>query len=1492
MHRDELHDVPPSLHGMVLPLRPQRHPGFLSVIRYPAIICHPQGLASVAVGIDLTHVGGHFFACVLPATLSYEELEAYVRPHTWHVDTPLLFYIGVHRDPWQTGRAFSLRNAEVITVLSNPDAHFHRGIAPELFMPTAVWSPIRHLPRMAPFAGYCVICGEDRFFLRPHYHYGVTMLEAIARMLQVDVSAITTCFFPSSDMAMHGNDCLGIVMVKKLPNPVTDSQQAGRRDVFTHIDCRALGVRSHVVHSHFPALHLPSVAACLDLKVPPHFRLCAAGGRVSGEDVYVQGHSTLILYVVDESDEDSDLPGSDPGAGRPIPSMQSDRSRSRSRESSSAQQAVGEIGQSHQAQEHPPVSAPLPGSAASCAVTDQAPTLSTAVASTALLWSGDPAKPLPTCDISSRGFLEKSSAPSQPETLESADIPLAVCWNVLQCKGPAAPTNAQQAAINTLVYHGETHLLPAPLHRLGDEPPGQAVAPVAVASEGEDDTAEEVESYQATFQLFAVGCAPLALQLEVGTPNNVDYVLDALAVQAATSRYAAFPRLVAASPQPYQGWGCVLAFPAWSHREPVVLFDLRDIDGRSFAGAVPSPFSKEQIMRAASLPYDLEVEVFPFGSPHPMTREDLVDVQEAGCVTFKPIGAVWVVHGTTLQLMLWNPYAWSPNPAFPAPPLGSRFCVVVDDGGCRLVPSTTPDELPVDVVAEALGVDPRSLVLQPATPPVHDAVFNGYPCNNVVVAFRGAPVTSPAFVAALFDCRPLMLGWDSFTTDDGRLLHEQVLDWFDTFCPDAWHAALLEVDVFHGVFMVAPGQVVQVVYMPDGSSSDSARSGDASSHDDDPANAPSEDASSTSGSHSVQGSAPTRLHDSRERSRSPNRPAAREPGPQSACLAIDEPLNKALLATEATSILTSPCTRIAPQSYCDRLGVEHYWEPSPFYLSSLPGEPFAVCKLLLEPVASSVSQQRDLDDLRALAEHMGLPWPYFHLPDVREALGMEPIFETQIQVHVPTTLHFAVLTPDYTPERIRVGIMLPADMDLVTRQVQAARDPERAGMFPHLLSAVPQPTSNWGLLVAQPAWSPRALVIVCDLLAVDGRIFAVHAPASATREDLLWLADVPPGADINVVAGFDARPLRQRQEVRLLPGQCITYVPSTILPPSVRTLDSMLLTPHTWINTQAFPSTAGTNCYAVAMDTWHRLFVADAYRPWAFRRDLAVELGIAIGRLRVVQAHPPVQDALHQGFTCRTTVGADETGPDELDASVLVILDCKPISQGWMVYRAPWGYLNLRLLAASFGGSTPLFWRLEVVGHAPIQHYVAVNPGDVFTLVYVWDEDDLGSSATLAVGRPPLGPPDDARPVDEMASVSCVAGLVSETDTAGWVSESTGHRLFPAHASSSRDACLPHGPHALRGLRRWGKWMAGCPRMRPLRSCGALLHSTRCSPYRACGSRVIKWAGIFIRSACCPGIPWPTSVLLPRGTYGRASPFSCWPSILVIVMRCLLPFAM
>ena len=266
------------------------------------------------------------------------------------------------------------------------------------------------------------------------------------------------------------------------------------------------------------------------------------------------------------------------------------------------------------------------------------------------------------------------------------------------------------------------------------------------------------------------------------------------------------------------------------------------------------------------------------------------------------------------------------------------------------------------------------------------------------------------------------------------------------------------------------------------------------------------------------------------------------------------------------------------------------------------------------------------------------------------------------------------------------------------------------------------------------------------------------------------------------------------------------------------------------------------------MDTRHRLFVADASRPWAFRRDLAVELGIAVGRLRVEQAHPPVQDAMHQGFTCRTAIGADDTGPDELDASVLVILDCRPISQGWKVCRAPWGYLNLRLLVASFGGSTPLFWRLAVVGYTPIQPYVAVNPGDVFTLVYVWDEADLESSATSAVGPTPLEPPDDAS--------SCVA-------------------------------CLPLGPSALYGLRHWRHWMAGCPLPRPLFSCGAPLHSTRCSPFYACGSRVIKWAGILIRAAFCPGIPWPTSVLLPRGTFDRACPFPCWPSMLVIAMRCL-----
>ena len=196
-------------------------------------------------------------------------------------------------------------------------------------MDGAVWGPLCHLPRAVHDPGHCVLYEDDRFFVEAGGHFGRTILEAVAQKLQRDAADITTCFFTTPNFAMQGRDCVGLLSVVDLPHPALDSLQAARRDIFTHIDCRALGVKPHVVHSHFPALHLPSIAALLIFGYRPHTILPYWGGRVSGEDVYVQGHSTLILYAASSGLAPDAGPSGRPHFFRHRRHDHEDRSRSR-----------------------------------------------------------------------------------------------------------------------------------------------------------------------------------------------------------------------------------------------------------------------------------------------------------------------------------------------------------------------------------------------------------------------------------------------------------------------------------------------------------------------------------------------------------------------------------------------------------------------------------------------------------------------------------------------------------------------------------------------------------------------------------------------------------------------------------------------------------------------------------------------------------------------------------------------------------------------------------------------------------------------------------------------------------------------------------------------------------------------------------------------------------------------------------------------------------
>ena len=96
--------------------RLQRCAGRTSLLRFSsAIRCTGLG-GQVAVVLDLTHVGGHYFATVMPRELSHQSILDYVLPLTTCDDDPV-FYVGGRAQPWPRCATVDLSDGDVITVL-------------------------------------------------------------------------------------------------------------------------------------------------------------------------------------------------------------------------------------------------------------------------------------------------------------------------------------------------------------------------------------------------------------------------------------------------------------------------------------------------------------------------------------------------------------------------------------------------------------------------------------------------------------------------------------------------------------------------------------------------------------------------------------------------------------------------------------------------------------------------------------------------------------------------------------------------------------------------------------------------------------------------------------------------------------------------------------------------------------------------------------------------------------------------------------------------------------------------------------------------------------------------------------------------------------------------------------------------------------------------------------------------------------------------------
>ena len=260
--------------------------------------------------LDLTRIGGHMYATVVPSTLPYTELEDFVRPQTHYGAEPFDFYVGDRDTAWPEDRDVEVDNGLLVTVVSRGQQGHSLSRIADLFAPEASWGRLCHIPRPIYTAGLCAVRGHHRFMLHQRYNARLSFDQVLAQILDKEQDAyVFQASEKWSNIDLQGDPCDRIVGVQDLPRPSTlrpDLQ--GRRDVFTFCDLRPIGRQPQVHFSHSFVLHLPTLLMLLDVRIPQGYAVHVEGATVAGEEIFCgSGHCTTLIvrFIFVEPEEDA-----------------------------------------------------------------------------------------------------------------------------------------------------------------------------------------------------------------------------------------------------------------------------------------------------------------------------------------------------------------------------------------------------------------------------------------------------------------------------------------------------------------------------------------------------------------------------------------------------------------------------------------------------------------------------------------------------------------------------------------------------------------------------------------------------------------------------------------------------------------------------------------------------------------------------------------------------------------------------------------------------------------------------------------------------------------------------------------------------------------------------------------------------------------------------------------------------------------------------------
>ena len=1051
----------------------------------------PSNLASalcVSTGEALLHSPPPPW-CQIGHEIAYQTLYDYFWQLTTLDEDPCDVYVGFRDDPIPPGTDIQLVDGDVITVLKRPGGIFYKYRASVMFEPGAQWERPSNWFRLHPCTSVCVLFGDRRYVVPEHHHYGQSLVAYVSERLRLNPYTAAMCTFPITDLDVQGDLCHFVVAVSEVPSPeVTGVTRASARDLFV-LDPRPLGQKPCFLFLHHPVVHLPTVAATLGLSTGRCRRLGVRGGTRRGEDIHVDGSTTLLLFAEETGEESSESGTSDP---EDTPASSPD---------------AGDMPSQDPQPRMPAQEGPLPGV---IEVSQEDP------------WGQDP--PLTMLGLD----------------LFDPTLPQGHSWNIdsivpfsAAMGDPISPTrHTSTAADGVANYPGHQGDIPVPAHAklqvlvyVPDFVPEIVEVEVSLPA--------AVESLLA--KLKAARPPEQASSFPILSPASPQ-PLRSLAIFVAGPEWQSYTVMILVDCRRYNGCMFARAVPHSLSRESLMQAAGLPADEavHVYVHGLIQPLAIDQRI---TLLHGMTVSFVPRAENGPASHdlaEMLLSNDDWDRVV--PIPGPRAHINSHCYLLTDTRHFTMAIQAERRSEFREDVAQAVGAAEHRLSICTAKprvlDAYPFGYWATSVLVATESLSRIPC-PPAR------IPETRLIL------VLDQRRILRGFDWR---LVSNAFVS-----VQEIADSYHDMCPPGhvvSLEGARLELRGEEQVFVVQHGQTLIVEFVPEtqevgtegpppeipDSSMPQALPDAVNDRQPSPAEAPSTTAAADQPaqprSRSPRGRAgQTRLPVQKlhvtilKLKLQPGSFLHRHPYPDN-CMWCKGSFADAFV--DGTLSIT-PAVLSPPI-----LGAAVAFSPTPH---------IAQCKLLCEPtgganVDSAVEQARQAT--RMLGDVWPRPpyrWPIEDVSEDTEIL-QEAIPSENITIDIVVYL----LTPDYLPEKLDLTVELPQTVDELADLVQTCRDQTRHSLFPTLVEVLQQPDPGWALFLALPSW-PRSCVVVClDLSFFDGRVFAAVAPEQVDFADLCEVAGLGPVAEVDIFVPGLGEPLPPGIRTDLQTGMTVVFM--------------------------------------------------------------------------------------------------------------------------------------------------------------------------------------------------------------------------------------------------------------------------------------------------------------------------------------------------------------